>query len=359
MICPHCEKSLLRKERPGNVCSKCGRRYALDPKTNPLKLNDLRVRRIALGLTQDGQVPCTPGQLWYALSRKSLRDSGAEMGCAVALTVVGVIVGFVGLGSESGAIATLGGLLLLGAIGDVVAHVAGVGRGRPKLAREAFRTGPLAEWKSVYGALPDGVIEDGRYPTPMTPGPASTLTNSGRAPAPLTPAPSPDGIVLVCPDRSIAVFLDAAGLTARYGVTLVAEASALPAAPGRGPVLVLHDADAQGLLLAQRVRTAHPARQVVDLGLPLGAVQGLARAVPVRGEVPQARVLELLGESGELSPAQLKWLGKGWGFPLVGVPPAKLLAVVTRAVERAGTADDPVRRRAASVGFLTWPEEGR
>ncbi|MFC4499529.1 MULTISPECIES: hypothetical protein [Streptomyces] len=338
MICPHCEKSLLRKERPGNVCGKCGRRYALDPKTNLLKLNDLRVRRIALKLTRDGQVPCTPGQLWYAVSRKSLRDTDVEMGCAGVLLVAGVVVGLLGLGSDVVGAVVVGGLFLLAAFGFVIAEMMGVGRGRPRLARQNFGTGPLEEWKSVYHSLPPGVIDDSHYPT--------------------TPAPSGDGLVLVCPDPSIAVFLHAAGLTADHGLTLVADPRAVTAAPGLGPVLVLHDADARGLLLAHRIRTAQPGRPVVDIGLPLGAVHGSARAVPVRGEPPGPRAMELLEHSGEFSPAQLKWLGKGWGFPLVGVEPAKLLAVVSRAVERAGTADDPERRRAASVGFLTWPEEG-
>ncbi|MGW3286679.1 hypothetical protein ACWDR3_18775 [Streptomyces sp. NPDC001002] len=344
MICPHCEQSLLRKERPGNVCGKCGRRYALDPKTNPLKLNDLRVRRIVLKLGQEGQVPCTPGQLWYALSRKSLRSARVEVGCALGLTLIGFFVGVFGLGTHVVAVTVVAGLLLLAAIGVVIAWSAGVGRGRPLLGREAFRTGPMEEWRSVYGALPDGVVDDRTYP--------ATAPPVGAAAGPS------DGIVLVCPDRSVAAFLDAAGLTARYGLTLVAEPYSLPAAPDR-TLLVLHDADAQGLLLTHQIRAALPTGRVVDIGLPPVAVQGPTRAVPLRGEAPEAWVMEQLAAKGELSPAQLKWLGKGWGFPLVGVPPAKLLAVVSRAVERARATDDPVRRRAASVGFLTWPEERR
>ncbi|MGW3954351.1 hypothetical protein ACWEKM_26250 [Streptomyces sp. NPDC004752] len=350
MICPHCEKSLLQKERPGNRCSKCGRTYALDPKTNPLRLSDLRVRRIVAGLTQDGQLPCTTGQLWYALSRKSLRDTQVDTGCAIVSAVFGSIALFIALGSEIVAFGVVGGLLLLTALGFVAARVMGVGRGRPRLTRVAFRTGPLEEWKRVYGSLPPGVIDDSRYPSPGV-----HPTHGGAAPAaaPATPA---DGLVLVCPDRSVAVFLDAAGLTTRYGLTLVPDAAALLAAPGAGPVLVLHDADARGLLLAHRVRTAQPGRRVIDIGLPLGAVHGLARAVPVRGEPPGSSVMGPLRTSGEFSRDQLTWLARGWGFPLVGVPPAKLLAVVTRAVERTGAAADS-RRRAASVGFLTWPEE--
>ncbi|MFJ8793539.1 hypothetical protein [Streptomyces sp. NPDC102462] len=350
MICPHCETSLLRKERPGNRCGTCGRSYALDPKTNPLGLHDLRVRRIVARLTQDGRLPCTPGQLWYALARKSLRASQVDTGCAIVLGVLGAIALFIAAGSEVMAFGVGGGLLLLVALGFVVARVMGVGRGRPRLSRTDFRTGPLEEWKSVYGSLPPGVIDDSRYPSPHA-GPAHDATG----PAPATPS---DRLVLVCPDRSVAVFLDAAGLTARHRLTLVADPAALPAAPGAGPVLVLHDADARGLLLARRVRLAQPGRPVVDVGLPLGAVHGLARAVPVRGEPPGPTVMARLRDSGEFSRDQLKWLAKGWGFPLVGVPPAKLLAVVSRAVERAGAAAETQRRRAADIGFMTWPREG-
>ncbi|MFE6286173.1 hypothetical protein [Streptomyces sp. NPDC057877] len=336
MICPHCEQSLLRRERPANVCGKCGRTYALDPKTNPLRLHDLRVRRVTRKLTRDGQVPCTPDQLWYALSRRSLRETQVDMGCAIALTLFGLVVGIAGLLTVM-AFAVVGGLLLLGALGFVVAEIGGVGRGRPRLDRKAFHAGALADWRRVYQALPPGVVDDSGYPSPPA-------------------VPASEGLVLVCPDRSIAVFLDAAGLTTRYGVTLAADPGALSDSPGPGPVLVLHDADAHGLLLADRVRAALPGRPVVDVGLPLDAVYGRANAVPVRGEPPKAEVMEPLAERAELSPAQFQWLRKGWGFPLVGVEPARLLAVVTRAVERARAAADPERRRAASVGFMTWPE---
>ncbi|MQY10665.1 hypothetical protein SRB5_07770 [Streptomyces sp. RB5] len=331
MICPHCESSLLLKERPDRTCGKCGRRYALDPKTNPLKLNDLRVRRVTLRLTRDGEVPCTPGQLWYALTRKTLGNPGDELGCAFGLVVFGVVGGFAALGAHSAALGVVCVLLLLAA--GVFVVVGYRQRGRPKVSREEFRGGLLEEWRTVYGSLPPGMVDDGRYPRP---------------------APGADGPVLVCPDTSVAVFLDAAGLPARYGLTLVAD----PAHARPAPVLfVLHDADAHGLLLAHRVRAAHPGRRVVDLGLPLATMRRLSRAVPVRDASPGAEVMEPLARSGEFPPDQLKWLGKGWGFPLIAVPPAGLLAVVTRAVDKAAAATDPQRRRAAATGFLTWPGE--
>ncbi|KND23348.1 hypothetical protein [Streptomyces acidiscabies] len=322
MICPHCQQSLLRKERPDNRCAKCGRRYVFDPKTNPLELNDLRVRRVAAALTGNGQLPCTTGQLWYALSRRTLRQPQVEMGCAVALLIAGGVAGIFGLGNDVGAAQVIGLLALLAAAGFAVAYGMGVGRGKPRIERAAFSTVSLATWWIVYGSLPSGILDDSRAPLPR----------EGSAGRP----------VVLCPDRSIVVFLDAAGLD------VVTEPSALP---GRVPVLVLHDADAAGVLYAHWARNAYPGRVVVDVGVPVDAVFGVRKAVPVRGERPGSDTVKSLVATGELSAGQVKWLGRGWGFPLVGVPPAKLLAAVTRAVEQV-----EARREAAAVGFLTWPE---
>jgi hypothetical protein len=359
VICPHCEQSLLRKERPGNVCGKCGRRYALDPKTNPLRLNDLRVRRVAAKLTEDGRLRCTTGQLWYALSRKSLQDTDVETGCGGVAALFGLFLGVAGLVSDAVLFALLGGLLLVIALGYLIAGASGWRRGRPRVSRESFRTELMREWNDVYGSLPPGVISDKGYPSPR-PSPRTSRTGGERSAVPAA-EPASGGPVLLCPDPSVAVFLDAAGLPARHGLRLVATPDGLPAAldpSGPGTVLVLHDADAAGLALVHRVRAAYPGHRVVDLGLPPVAARDRPNAVPVRGEPPGDAVMEVLRRSGEYPPDQLKRLTKGWGLPLVAVPPAKLLAVVTRAVERAGTATDPERRRAASLGFMTWPSGG-
>ncbi|MFE9611113.1 hypothetical protein [Streptomyces sp. NPDC006012] len=208
MICPHCEKSLLRRERTGNVSSKCGCGYALDPKSNPLKLSDLQVRRIAHVLTRDGQVPCACGRLWDALSRKSLPDSGVQPGCAAALTLVRVVLQLIGLGADAVVFTVVSGLMLLTAADFVLARLAGMGRGRPPVARDAFRTGLLADWRSVYGGLPPGVVDDSSCPRAAV---RPVRDRAGSVPdgTPGTAGPA-GGPVLVCPDRSIAVFLDAA-----------------------------------------------------------------------------------------------------------------------------------------------------
>ncbi|MFI1395389.1 hypothetical protein [Streptomyces sp. NPDC020681] len=340
MICPNCEQSLLRKERTGNVCGKCRRRYAMDPKTNPMKLNDLRIRRVMAKLTDQGQVPCTPGQLWYALSRKSLREGKSHLGRAGIALIIGLVLGSIGIIGDP-SLAVIGGVLLLIALGIVIASALGWGRGKPRMNRNAFRSGVINQWRSVYGSLPPGMVEDDRYPTPGYGGVAKA---------------DGSGAVLLCPDLSIANFLAADGLPGRYGLTLEAD---LRDVRGHGPVIVLHDADPHGLLLVRRVRQAMPGRQVIDAGLPLRTVRKLKSAVPYRAGRPDKDVIAELTATGQYTADELKWLAKGWAFPLVGVPPARLRAAVTRVAEQVATATDPQRRRAASVGFLTWPGEQR
>ncbi|MCX5401863.1 hypothetical protein [Streptomyces sp. NBC_00102] len=356
MICPHCEHELLRKERPGNRCAYCRRVYALDPKTNALKLSDLRVRRAMAALSADGRLAVAPGQLWYALSRRSLRTSG--LGAVwnpltgvlgFGLLLAGVVIPFVPA-------VVAGGILSLVSVSLVVARSTGVGRGVPAVDRDAFRSRVLAPWLRVYGELPTGMVDDPvREWKPQSVRPARRKTV---APAPPRDAGAPG--VLLCPDPSIIAFLAAEGVADDYGLALVRTLDEAAALAPRGPVIVLHDADAHGALLARRVREALPRVRVVDAGLPVRKVRGLAHAVPVRDRWrrPDAAARRELAALGAFTEAELKWLGRGWGFPLVGLPPARLLDAVTRCAARATGRPDTARAGAAELGFLTWPSPG-
>ncbi|MFE9132753.1 hypothetical protein [Streptomyces sp. NPDC007355] len=342
MICPHCEHNLLRRERPGNRCSRCGRQYALDPKTNPLRLNDLRVRRVTAALTEEGRIGIVPDQLWYALSRKRLRDGEFASGCLGAAALAGVVATVAALVSEIPHLLLVTAAMLVVGLGVAVARASGAGRGIPPVAREAFPAQVLAPWRQVYGALPPGVLD--------TRGPAG-------GPAPGTGAGPVNG-VLVCPDPAVVAFLVAAGLPARYGLVPVRSPEEARAVPSSGPVLVLHDTDAYGELLVLQVRDALPGRTVVDAGPPLRTVRALPQAVPYRDPArkPGAQQMRLLAGLGTFTPEELKWLGKGWRFPLVGLPPARLLAVVERVAGQVTRGVDAELRRAADLGFLTWPD---
>ncbi|WP_329275150.1 hypothetical protein [Streptomyces sp. NBC_00691] len=342
MICPHCERNLLRKERTGNRCTHCRRSYALDPKTNPLRLNDLRVRRIATVLTDGGRIAIVPDQLWYALSRKRLRDTEFGQGCAGAAFVVAGFVTVIALFAEVPVLLIGSAALLLIGLGISAARAMGAGRGIPPVVRESFPTQILSPWRSVYGVLPPGVL-DLAGSTGGAADPAGAAGTTG---------------VLICPDRAVVAFLVADGLPARHGLAVVRSAVEAAAVPSKWPVLVLHDSDAEGELLVRGVRAALPGRTVIDVGPPLRTVRALPQAVPYRDprRKPSPADMRLLAAPGTYTPEELKWLGQGWRFPLVGLPPARLLAVVDRVAGQVSRRADPDRRRAADLGFLTWPE---
>ncbi|MFJ5137948.1 hypothetical protein [Streptomyces sp. NPDC088707] len=343
MICPHCERNLLRKERTGNRCTHCKRSYALDPKTNPLSLNDLRVRRIASALTDGGRIAIVPDQLWYALSRKRLRDSDFGQGCMGAAFVAAGFVTVIAFFGEVPALLIASAALLLVGLGISVARALGAGKGIPPVAREAFPALVLSPWRSVYGVLPPGVLDTGRPSGGGAADPAGAAGTTG---------------VLVCPDRAVVAFLVADGLPARHGLAVVRSPAEAAAVPSKGPVLVLHDADADGELLVRGLRDALPGRTVIDVGPPLRTVRALPQAVPYRDprRRPSPADLRILTALGTYTAEELKWLGQGWRFPLVGLPPARLLSVVDRVAGQVSYGADPDRRRAADLGFLTWPE---
>ncbi|MFD3532658.1 hypothetical protein [Streptomyces sp. NPDC058664] len=342
MICPHCERNLLRKERTGNRCSHCRRPYALDPKTNPLGLGDLRVRRITAALTDEGRIRIVPDQLWYALSRKRLRDNEFAPGCMGMAIGAGVVAVVAAVVSEIPQLLLVTPVMLLVGLGIAMARAAGVGKGVPPLSREAFPARVLAEWRKVYGALPPGVLDTGGSAGATAAGTGEGATNG----------------VLVCPDPAVVAFLVADGLPARYGLVPVRSPEEARAVPSDGPVLVLHDIDAYGELLVRQLRDAFPGRTVVDAGPSLRTVRALPRAVPYRepGRKPGAEHMRLLTGLGAFTPEELKWLGKGWRFPLVGLPPARLLGVVERVAGQVTRGVDADLRRAADLGFLSWPD---
>ncbi|WP_328946640.1 hypothetical protein OG259_39435 [Streptomyces sp. NBC_00250] len=342
MICPHCEYNLLRKERVGERCSRCQRDYAVDPKTNPLGLNDLRVRRITATLTDEGRIQIVPDQLWYALSRKRLRDNEFGQGCMTFVFTVAVFVTVISFVAEAPVLLIASAALLVTGVGVAVAQAAGVGHGIPKIAREHFPTYVLDPWRRVYKALPPGVVD---------------TAASARGVVETTGAAGTTG-VLICPDDAVMAFLVADGLPARHGLALAGSPEEARAVPSDGPVLVLHDVDAERELFVRRVRDVLPGRTVVDVAPPLRTLRARPQAVPYRdpNRKPDASTMRLLSERGTFTSAELKWLGKGWRYPLVGLPPARLLTVVDRVAGQVTRRVDADRRRAADLGFLTWPE---
>ncbi|MFE4370099.1 hypothetical protein ACFRMN_18040 [Streptomyces sp. NPDC056835] len=346
MICPFCDQNLLLKERPNRTCSHCKRRFALDPKTNSLRMSDLRVRRLLVKLTDGGRLKISVDQLGSpALPRtgpvKGESPVVEALGCLWVPLLVGIVMIIVGLSAEDmGGFAIAGSVLVLIAVlGLSAALIFGGKEQKREQARHplsGFRGMMATDWKNVYGSLPPGVVDDFPYRKVYLPEGAR--------------------IALLCPDGAIAAFLVANGIPERYGVAVTAHADRLPE---EMPVVVLHDASAPGCRLVIRTREALPGRTVIDAGLPPRAVMRTPGAPARRGYKPAKDLIEWLGESGTLTKAELDWLAKGWTVSLVAIRPAKLLAAVSKTVERlaAATRTEPERREAEAVGFLTWPGE--
>lgn len=348
MNCPHCTTSLLRKQRTGNRCSRCKREFALDPKTNPLQLHDLRLR--ALDQRLSGRDPhgrprlrYTADQLRFAAMRKVLvaGTSRSEwLGCAAGLVVPGIVVAFVLMVvARTGMGGVIAVVVLVVAAVLVLRHVLTADErrypGAPVSHQEFAAT--LRRWQQVYGEPPRGLLPPGRSGTV---GPAG-----------------PPRAVLVCTDDDVVAFLAAAGLFERHPVLLVADPAALDGHPSRPvvdaaraglPVLVMHDADPRGCLAVPLLRAALPGTRVVDVGLR--PRDGLAAAPPLRVRPPDELVERLRAAGTDLDADELTRLAEGQVVPVAAVRPARLLRAVERAVSRE-TIDDHDRARA--IGFLS------
>jgi hypothetical protein len=372
MICPRCAASLTGKQRSGRICAHCGKRFALDPAVHGKGMHDIRIRGIAERATDHGRLKITLTQLWYLSRSRNYAWAGrdpegvpAKIRWLVALPVAAALV----------ACAVLtGGLLafLAGAAACAALVVASSMRHRPGQlphgqiipAERTFRALMNGSWSAVYGGLPKGVVDDAR--------PVRRPRGANRSGASV-PVSRPKAAIL-CTDRVVALFLTANGIPARLKADLVevAEAdgtggrptvlaaalSALAQYRSGLPVVVLHDADPQGVLLTPLIRGAQPDRVVVDAGLPVSAARGKQGVVRLARHDPHADAEQLRTVAG-LPEADAQWLGEGFWSPLAAVPPRVLESIVVRAVERALAAPRPTPHEDLTHGFLTWPQAPR
>ncbi|WP_406096097.1 hypothetical protein [Kitasatospora purpeofusca] len=376
MKCPRCETELPGKIRTGRTCWSCQQRFALEPKYTR-GLHDLRLRRTVERLGDGGRVVLTVQQLRWAHHERGqppVRPHKDPPGrpSEPRFEGVGVIAFCLGMGTGLvtvayllvtrlpasiilAAVVGLFGLVMLGAMGQDTVRLLRRKRirarwelaerqwqlrrelqrrqeaawttpldNRPDWTDTEFRTKVLNPWREVYGGLPDGVVEDAAVQPSVPDGPPV--------------------LAVLCPDRTVTAFLHANTFAARYRAVLVTTAAELP---DDLPVIVLHDASPQGLLLVREARAARPAVPVVDAGLSARtAVAAWDRAVQLYEHQEREPLAELLARLPGLSESERGWLAKGLWSPLVAVPPKRLLAMAERAAGRA---------LQGSVGFLTWP----
>ncbi|MFD7256395.1 hypothetical protein [Streptomyces sp. NPDC059874] len=358
MICPNCSTELKRRERTGQVCSHCHRRFALDPWVHGTGMHDVRIRRCVESLTDHGRLKVTVTQLWYRSRTHSsawrAREAHGTRPLVRRLVSLPLSAGFVVCWAL-----TSGLPALLAAAAAVAVLVAAPNLFPYYPARPAgssfspnerhFRQLMTGEWRRTYGELPPGVVDD-----------------AWRAPGHSAPKPRRPRAVILCTDHAVAVFLEVNDMPARLRAVLVeadpaAAHDALVDVPGRLPIVVLHDASALGALLAPLLRIAHPDRAVVDAGLPVAAVRGRRGAVhrvtpvPAGSLAPAVDAGELRAVAG-LSEEDAAWVADGFWSPIAAVSPTRLVTVVEEAVERAVAASATEPDSGPAYGFLTWPD---
>ncbi|WP_405501117.1 hypothetical protein OG501_20575 [Streptomyces niveus] len=317
------------------------------------------MRKLIDKLTDGGKLRYTPTQLWYAAARNRTPAGGTSYGC-VAVGFI-LVTGFFSLlimgTNEFDPDVVRGTLVTAGAFLALVLLLTFRGSRRAKwsgtvevpMSLSVFRTSVINRWTVVH-SRPLGLKDEGSVRFPVLP---------------VLPA-LPDGgtprLVVLCPDRDVLACLALNDVHTTHSLALAQSLDQLgnistgPAsAGGPGPVaIVLHDASPAGLAFAAATRAALGGRAVVAGMLPR-TVLDKPNALRLRKPLRSGDLDVIRASTPPLTPAEADWLSRGWWSPIAAVPPAKLLTVVARAVDRAEGIADPDRGRAQQVGFLTWP----
>jgi len=96
MKCPHCLADLKYRDRRDGKCAKCRRPFALEPRGDVLGMSDLRLRRLAERLSEQGKCWYTAAQLGHAAVRNKIKGE-TEKQVSVStqtITLSSVILGF-------------------------------------------------------------------------------------------------------------------------------------------------------------------------------------------------------------------------------------------------------------------------
>jgi hypothetical protein len=341
MICPHCNRNLKQKERTGRTCSHCRKRFALDPKENTLLLHDLRLRKLAAKLSEDGKYRFTAAQLHHAAARKPVKAS-ARLTPRIfwALVIAAIFTAVV-----AGEVPRLVLVVLAVLAATLTVSLAVLTYVRAKRRPRGLPMGPgefgssvLSRYRNIWGN-PPGLIDT------VSP---KQVELHGRAGAVVA-----DQLTLEC--------LRANNLADAMNLALVPVemwhngASKALAENTRLSVLLLHDASPPAIQLAGRMLAELGPGRVVDVGLRPRMVMAKKGPLVLRSP-PEQQTLDEIRSSGQLTEAELAWLAEGNWVPLAAIRPAALIKAVTRSAERVTALVDPEQRKAKAVSFLSWPE---
>ncbi|MDW8232343.1 MAG: ABC transporter permease [Roseiflexaceae bacterium] len=389
MKCPHCLVELKYRERRDKKCSQCQKQFALEPRENTLKMSDLRLRGLADRLSHRGTYRYTPAQLAHFVFRRELASifktgfSWSEPSAVVATIIFGLVF-LVTLACMLSVILrerSLFSAVIALATGALVGSIAAgfyyraVKSSNPYRRLlpviESFETTYVVPWVSVHGLLPGWVTNQ-----------ESAALRQVQLP------PSRVRAVLASPVADVLDCLRANGLPDRLGLALISTDGPFSAADERIiallrqsprlPLLLIHDASVAGCLLPALLPGKwglSPNHRVIDLGLRPRHVK--QQRLPWKREQTPQELINLLERRVQmpggltLENEELEWLRQGFVTSALFIPPARLVNVVTRAVERLAPVQVAVERRtparavdpeaeaqaaARAIGFMTWPQ---
>ncbi len=364
MKCPHCLADLKYRDRRDGKCAKCRRPFALEPRGDVLGMSDLRLRGLAERLSNQGKCWYTAAQLGRAAIRNKIKQEKEKrvserklivfvwVSAGVAFILFFFVVEFHIFSFV---------ILILAICFGILEYLRS--RQTPleefQKVLEGFEEQFVAPWERIHGVLPGRVT-------------AQEATALRRFQLP----PSQVRAVLASPVADVLDCLRANGLPQRLGLALInpdqpagadeAIIALLRSRP-RLPLLLVHDASVSGCLLPALLPARWglaPNHRIVDLGLRPRHVQQLR--LPWKREATPRELLDLLERRAQmpnglaLTPEEREWLRRGYVTSALFIPPARLVTIVTQAVERLAPARivDPeaqAQAQARAVGFMTWP----
>lgn len=332
MICPHCRTNLKFKERGGQTCSSCRKRFAVEPKENPIRLHDMKLIRLAQQLGGNGAYRYTVDQLWYNASRKAVRGKGKFPFGAFGPTTIGAVVMTVLAVTIAPAFFVAVGLYVVGWTLYAVYRVTTRHTRKidPPMNRTQFHITAVDGWRKTYGQDLPGLVRDQDL---------HTLTRQHPTPV----------LVVLAPNRAAIAALRVNDVTNRYRVNL---AYAFDQVPPNVPIALLHDVSVDGYRFAGQARATFGQRVITDLTPRPKAARAAGAALKLRQPAPADDVIGWLRASGLLDDDEVDWLAKGWWTPIESVRPSNLVKRVEAAANRN---TDPDTRKAAAIGFMSWP----
>ncbi len=377
MKCPHCLAELPYRYRTSRICSSCHKAFALEPRENVLGLSDLRLRGIAERLSGKGTYRYTARQLAHAVAIKTLKleeKKHSSLGSIIPILFIMLMLICPGL-MLALLVDSIVCLIIpiFIAASTLLAYIDYLKKTLPKVYKEIeqFEVHYIEPWEFIHGLLPGRVAEKEIVALRQFHMPLSRV----RA-------------VVASFSEDVLDCLRANGLVEQLGLALLnprqltdfdRDVINLLRNRPRLPIFLIHDASLFGSLMATILRKEWeltPQHLIIDLGLHPRHVQRLR--LPWRKLQPSRAWLQLFEWQAsvpnglKLTKAEQKWLRKGYETSVLFIPPARLIKVVTKAVERAALKRatvaveqtvpkqmvDPetqAQTKARSVGFMTWP----